>query len=61
MKKKLLAAVLIAVCMVSGCAILEPTCRFEECEETVIYEDGYCKTHYYMNVGDNLLKDLFNY
>lgn len=60
MKRKIVALLLVAVCMLSGCDMFEPTCKAEGCEETNIYEDGYCKTHYYINVGDTLLKDIFN-
>ena len=58
MKKKL-AVLLMAVCMLSGCDMIDKTCKAAGCEETSIYEDGYCKTHYYINVGGNIIKDIF--
>lgn len=36
------------------------TCKADGCNEKEIYEDGYCRLHYYENVGNNILKDLFN-
>lgn len=59
MKRKMLM-VLLVVLVCTGCGMLEPTCKAEGCEETDIYDEGYCKVHYYENVGDNLLKDIFN-
>ncbi|MCQ2535531.1 MAG: hypothetical protein MJ110_01020 [Lachnospiraceae bacterium] len=44
-----------------GCGInFDQTCKMSDCEETNIYEDGYCKYHYYQNVGDTIVKDFFN-
>ena len=60
MKKRVLTLLLIVICMLSGCGVFEKTCKADGCEETTIYEDGYCKTHYYVNVGDTLLKEIFN-
>lgn len=57
MKKKVMLVLLIVVCMMSGCNM--STCKVSDCDETK-YEDGYCKTHYYMNVGDTVLKEVFN-
>lgn len=61
MKKKLLCVALIAVFafQLTACS-LEPTCKADGCEETELYEDGYCKYHYYLQSGENLLKDIIN-
>ena len=60
MKKLILVVLMTAVCLLPGCDMLEKTCRAEGCEETNLYDEGYCKKHYYINVGDNLLKEVFN-
>ncbi len=36
------------------------TCKADGCDEKEIYEDGYCRLHYYENVGNHILDDLFN-
>lgn len=61
MKRKIKAIILLAVLAVelTACS-LEPTCKAPDCDETNIYEDGYCKVHYYENVGENIIKDIFN-
>ena len=37
-----------------------PTCKSEGCEEIELYQEGYCKYHYYLSVGDTILKELVN-
>lgn len=37
-----------------------PTCKSEGCEELELYQEGYCKYHYYLSVGDTILKELVN-
>lgn len=66
MKKKSITIILAVVMTLSLCAcdmeieMPEPTCKYEDCEETDLYDEGYCKYHFYLSVGDNLLKDLIN-
>lgn len=59
MKRKLIACLLLEVMalQLTACSF-KPKCRGEDCDETEIYEDGYCKKHYYENVGDNLKEDI---
>ncbi len=40
-----------------GGSLFSKTCREEGCEETDIYEDGYCKYHYYKSIGQNVLEN----
>lgn len=56
---------IVALCMVlllsgtlAGCGA--KTCKVGGCNDTEIYEDGYCRFHYYENVGENILQDLFD-
>ena len=35
-------------------------CKEAGCTETVIYQEGYCKFHYYTNVGETAIKDFLN-
>lgn len=61
MKSKITSILLLtAVAVQLTACSLEPTCKEPGCEETNIYEDGYCKVHYYENVGENVIKDIFN-
>ena len=60
MRRKISLLVILAMSLYLSACSLEPTCKVSDCSETEIYEDGYCKYHYYENVGDNLLKDLIN-
>ena len=59
MKRKLFAIILLAMLalQLTACS-LETTCKASDCDETDIYEDGYCKLHYYENVGENVIKEL---
>lgn len=61
MKKKLLAVLFVAIMafQLVACS-LQPTCKESGCDETEIYQDGYCKYHYYMNAGEEILKDIIN-
>lgn len=61
MKKKLLAVLFVTVMVLQLVACsLEKTCKASGCDETEIYQDGYCKYHYYMNAGEDFLKELIN-
>lgn len=63
MKKKFLALLLMTVMalQLGACSFnFEPTCKESGCEETDIYEEGYCKYHYLMKAGENVLKDFIN-
>ena len=60
--KKKIAVVFFIMMMVlhlTACS-LQITCKADGCSETDIYEDGYCRYHYYMRAGENLIKDFFN-
>ena len=61
MKKKVLCIAIFLVIFVGLTACGEKTCKVNGCGESEIYEDGYCRYHYYENVGSNFLKDLINY
>lgn len=59
MKKKAFS-VLVAlgiVLQLTACSL--NTCKESGCDDE-IYEDGYCKYHYYLNAGEDILKDIFN-
>lgn len=58
-KARVLIALMLVAVQLAACSI-EPTCKAEDCSETEIYEDGYCRYHYYENVGGNIMKDIFN-
>jgi len=62
MKKNILTLLIMlaAVVQLTACETPEPTCKEPDCEELEIYQDGYCKYHYYLNVGETALKDLIN-
>lgn len=55
--KKRWMSVLFILLMVVQLTACGRTCKEKDCKEE-IYDDGYCKYHYYMNVGDNLLQDI---
>lgn len=61
MKRKLAALLTIIsiLSMLTACS-LEQTCKADGCEETEIYQDGYCKYHYYINAGEDILKGIVN-
>ena len=59
MKKKLVA-VLMVVAVMSQLVACSLGCKADGCDEKEIYEDGYCKYHYYLNVGENAIKDILN-
>lgn len=61
MKTKIIVALLVMVMALQFAACsLEPTCKASGCDETEIYEEGYCRYHYFKNAGEDLLKDIFN-
>lgn len=63
MKKKIIAILIIAVMalQLSACTFdFEPTCKEDGCTEKEIYDEGYCRYHYYMNAGESILKDIIN-
>ena len=62
MKRKftiLLFALAMAMSM-TACSF-NMTCKVSGCNETELYEDGYCKYHYYRDAGEGLLKDIINW
>lgn len=61
MKKRITAVLLVTFIALQLVACsLEQTCKASGCDETEIYQDGYCKYHYYMNTGEDFLKELIN-
>ena len=60
MKKTFLCVGMVLAIVVQLTACGAKTCKVDGCGETEIYEDGYCRYHYYEKVGTNILKDLFN-
>ncbi len=60
MKKRALSlfVALIAVLQFMACSLIN-TCRESGCDDE-IYEEGYCKYHYYINAGSDFLKDILN-
>ena len=61
MKKKLLIVLFatITVLQLTACSSVV-TCKATGCNETELYQGGYCKYHYYKDAGENILKDIFN-
>ena len=51
MKKKIFAFLMLGVMafQLTACS-LSPECKEDGCHETEIYDDGYCKKHYFQNV-----------
>lgn len=58
MKKKLTAIIMLLAIMLSACSFT-PTCKANGCDSD-IYQDGYCKYHYYLKNGEDTLKDIIN-
>ena len=59
MKKRIVGVLIALVVVLQLTACSSNTCKVNDCDDE-IYEDGYCKYHYYINVGDNILKDFIN-
>lgn len=59
MKKRALSlfVAFIAVLQLTACS--SDTCKESGCDDE-IYKDGYCKYHYYLNAGSDVLKDIVN-
>ncbi|WP_294102691.1 hypothetical protein [uncultured Ruminococcus sp.] len=59
MKKKIFAFLMLGVTafQLTACS-LSPECKEDGCHETEIYDDGYCKKHYFQNVEENLKQDV---
>lgn len=59
MKRKVIACLLLGamIFQLTGCSF-GTKCKEDGCDNTEIYDDGYCKKHYYENVGDNLKEDV---
>ena len=62
MKKKLTTLLVIGALVISSLTAcsLDKTCKYDGCDETEIYKDGYCKYHYAITFGDNALKEFVN-
>lgn len=62
MKRKITILLLMVttITQITACS-LKPTCKTDGCDSTEIYQDGYCKKHYYEKVGENIINDLFNF
>lgn len=59
-KKKVLGLGMVVVFVLSLTACGAKTCKVKGCQETTIYDDGYCRYHYYENLGSNIMKDILN-
>lgn len=62
MKKRILTLLIVtalAGLSMTACS-LEKTCKEPGCDETELYKDGYCKYHYYINTGEDIIKDVIN-
>ena len=57
MVRKIFVGVLLGTMLLqlSGCAA---HCKEPGCDESEIYQDGYCKYHYYKNLGEDALSDI---
>lgn len=62
MKRKLtiLLFVLTMAMSMTACSF-NMSCKAPGCDETELYEDGFCKYHYYMNAGEGVIKDIINW
>lgn len=56
--KLLLVTALVGISM-TACSF-EKTCKESGCDETELYKDDYCKYHYHINAGEDLIKDIVN-
>jgi major membrane immunogen (membrane-anchored lipoprotein) len=56
--KKVLFVMMLSSVMLSACSFTQ-TCKAEGCDEE-IYQDGYCKYHYYLKNGEDTIKNLIN-
>ncbi len=59
MRRKIMVLMMVVLVAVQLTACSK-TCKADGCNEKEIYEDGYCRLHYYENVGGNLLQDIIN-
>lgn len=62
MKKRILTLLIVTVLAglsMTACSF-EKTCKESGCDETELYKDGYCKYHYYINAGEDIIKDVIN-
>lgn len=61
MKKRLLVVgCMLLLSQSIGCTLFQTTCKESGCDETDIYKDGYCKYHYYINEGEDIIKEFVN-
>lgn len=64
MKKKyflVVLALILSLSQLTGCEqLFKKHCKEPGCKETEIYKDGYCKYHYYLNAGEEVIKDIVN-
>ncbi len=57
-KKKLIVVVILLSAMLSACSFAL-NCKANGCDSE-IYQDGYCKYHYFLKNGEDTLKNIFN-
>ncbi len=59
MRKRMMTilAVLAMAVVMTACSLFN--CKEKDCSEEV-YEDGYCKYHYYIHAGEGIIKDFIN-
>lgn len=57
-RMKIIAVIMLLTLMLSACS-LTPICKASDCDSKV-YQDGYCKYHYYLKNGEDTLKEIIN-
>jgi len=57
-KKVIISLLIVTVILLTGCNMF--TCKKQGCNEKDIYKDGYCKYHYGINEGEEMIKDIIN-
>lgn len=59
MKKRVFTTLLAFGMVLQLTACSFNTCKESGCDDE-IYEEGYCKYHYYIHAGEDILKDIIN-
>ena len=59
MKKRALSLFVALIVVLQLTACNSDTCKESGCDDE-IYKDGYCKYHYYLKAGSDILKDIIN-
>ena len=59
MKKRVLGVFVALITVLQLMACSPNACKESGCDDEV-YEDGYCKYHYYLKAGSDIIKDIVN-